>query len=139
MNRIPAGLLAAGQVRAIGDAVQRLDGADGAVPGDVDLLVRPEELRIAAVPGGNGIVTDRTFLGSMTRVSVRLSGDVTVKVDLLSTEAAAMPPGTSVEIRLAGAPGRVAQRPGPPTASPPARAPPQPAVPRSARTAGTSP
>ena len=31
---------------------------------------------IAAVPNGNGIVTDRTFLGSVTRVSVRLSGDV---------------------------------------------------------------
>ena len=110
MNRIPAGLLAAGQVRAIGDAVQRQDGADGAVPGDVDLLVRPEELRIAAVPGGNGIVTDRTFLGSMTRVSVRLSGDVTVKVDLPSAEAAAMPPGTSVEVRLAGTPVLVAER-----------------------------
>src|SRR5258708_5869511 len=133
MNRIPAGLLAAGQVRAIGDAVQRLDGADGAVPGDVDLLVRPEELRIAAVRGGNGIVTDRTFLGSMTRVSGRLSGDVTVKVDLPSTEAAAMPPGTSVEIRLAGPPVLVAERPGPRTPAPSAPPPPPPAVPRNRR------
>ncbi len=38
-----------------------------------------------AVAGGNGIVTDRTFLGSLTRVSVLLSGDVAVKVDKSST------------------------------------------------------
>ena len=69
---------------------------------DVDVLVRPEGLQIALQPGGNGIVTDRTFLGSVTRVSVRLSGDVTVKVDQPSTEAAAMPPGTSVQVSLPG-------------------------------------
>jgi putative spermidine/putrescine transport system ATP-binding protein len=120
MNRIPAGLLPAGQVRPIGSAAQGQDGAapvvtgpvvtGSVVSGDVDMLVRPEELRIAAVPGGNGIVTDRTFLGSVTRVSVRLSGDVTVKVDLPSTGAAAMPPGTSVEVTLAGTPVLVAER-----------------------------
>jgi hypothetical protein len=30
-------------------------------------LIRPEELRIAAAPNGNGIVTIATFLGSLTR------------------------------------------------------------------------
>ena len=50
--------------------------------GDVDVLVRPGgPARSRSQPGGNGIVTDRTFLGSLTRVSVLLSGDVTVKVD----------------------------------------------------------
>ena len=87
MNRIPAGLLPAGQVRAIGTSAGA--AARPRRSGDVDLLVRPEELRIEAVAGGNGIVTDRTFLGSVTRISVRLSGDVTVKVDRPSTEAAA--------------------------------------------------
>jgi putative spermidine/putrescine transport system ATP-binding protein len=110
MNRIPAGLLAAGQVRAIGATAGGGDGAAAAASDDVDLLVRPEELQIEAVSGGNGIVTDRTFLGSVTRISVRLSGDVTVKVDRPSTEAAAMTPGTSVEISLAGTPVLVAER-----------------------------
>ncbi|HEX3926172.1 MAG TPA: ABC transporter ATP-binding protein [Streptosporangiaceae bacterium] len=110
MNRIPAGLLPAGQVRAIGTSAGTADGAAAPASGDVDLLVRPEELRIEAVAGGNGIVTDRTFLGSVTRISARLSGDVTVKVDRPSSEAAAMTPGTSVEVSLAGAPVLVAER-----------------------------
>ncbi|HEY2692629.1 MAG TPA: ABC transporter ATP-binding protein [Streptosporangiaceae bacterium] len=108
MNRIPAGLLTAGQVRAIGGTVQAQDGT--AISEGHDVLVRPEELKIAAVSGGNGIVTDKTFLGSVTRVSVRLDGDVTVKVDVPSTEAAGMPPGTSVEVSLAGTPVLTAER-----------------------------
>ena len=78
--------------------------------GDVDVLVRPEGLRVAAEPDGNGIVTDRTFLGSLTRVSVRLSGDVLVKVDKPSTDAADMLPGTSVSVTLPPAPVLVAAR-----------------------------
>jgi hypothetical protein len=42
----------------------------------VDVLVRPEGLRIEAVPGGNGIVTDRAFLGSVTRIGVRCPGQL---------------------------------------------------------------
>ncbi len=110
MNRIPAGLLPVDRVRAVGDAVQDRDEAAAVISDDVDILVRPEELRITAVSGGNGIVVDRTFLGSVTRVSARLSGDVTVKVDLPSTGAAAMSPGTSVEVSLAGTPVLVAER-----------------------------
>ena len=114
MNRIPAGLLAVGQVRAMGATMgAAIPGRPGAAAGlsdDADFLVRPEELRIAAVPGGNGIVIDRTFLGSVTRISVRLSGDVTVKIDRPSTEAAEMPPGTSVEVSLAGTPVLIAER-----------------------------
>jgi putative spermidine/putrescine transport system ATP-binding protein len=110
MNRIPAGLLAVGQVRAMGAAIPGEDGAAAELAGDADILVRPEELRIETGPGGNGIVIDRTFLGSVTRISVRLSGDVTVKVDRPSTEAAAMSPGTSVEVSLAGTPVLVAER-----------------------------
>ena len=60
--------------------------------------------------GGNGIVTHKTFLGSVTRVSVLLSGDVTVKVDQPSTVAAAMSPGTSVQVSLPGMPVLVAER-----------------------------
>ncbi len=110
MNRIPAGLLPVDRVRAVGDAVQDRDEAAAVISDDVDILVRPEELRITAVSGGNGIVVDRTFLGSVTRVSARLSGDVTVKVDLPSTGAAAMSPGTSVEVSLAGTPVLGAER-----------------------------
>ena len=108
MNRIPAGLLTPSQVRTIGGAGQ--DAAAAAQAGAGDVLVRPEELRIAVTSGGNGIVTDRTFLGAVTRVSVLLSGDVTVKVDQPTAAAAAMTPGTSVEVSLPDTPVLVAER-----------------------------
>ena len=66
----------------------------------VDVLVRPEGLTMQVVENGNGIVTTRTFLGSVTRVGVLLSGDVTVQIDQPSTEAAALAPGTSVSVTL---------------------------------------
>ena len=106
MNRIPAALL-------------ELLGASGLAadltphrerPGSgVDVLVRPEGLRIVASPTGNGIVVGRTFLGQLTRVSVRLTGDVVVQVDQQSTEAAGITLGDPVDVSLAGAPVMVAE------------------------------
>ena len=110
MNRIPGELQGQHEVRALGVVVPVQGGVSDGLSGDVDVLVRPEGLHLAVEPGGNGIVTSLTFLGSVTRVSVRLSGDVTVKVDQPSTEAAAMPPGTSVHVTLPGTPVLVAER-----------------------------
>ena len=83
MNRIPAELQDGGTVAALGGAVPVMDqGADEDVgAGPVDVLVRPEGLTMQVVENGNGIVTTRTFLGSVTRVGVLLSGDVTVQID----------------------------------------------------------
>ncbi len=80
-------------------------------PGPVDVLVRPEGLTMAVIENGNGIVTTRTFLGSVTRVGVLLSGDVTVQVDKASSEAAALAPGTSVQVGLPVDPVLIAARP----------------------------
>ncbi len=110
MNRVPGELQGRGDVSALG-AVLPVHGDTGSgLSGDVDVLVRPEGLHLAAQDGGNGIVTDRTFLGSVTRVTVLLDGDVSVKVDQPSTAAAAMPPGTSVQVSLPGTPVLVAER-----------------------------
>lgn len=102
MNRIPAELQDGGMVAALGGAVPVMaQGADEDVgAGPVDVLVRPEGLTMQVVENGNGIVTTRTFLGSVTRVRVLLSGDVTVQIDRPSTEAAALAPGTSVSVTL---------------------------------------
>ena len=109
MNRIPGELAGADHVRALGTVVPvHGDRPQGA--GDVDVLVRPEGLRIEAVPGGNGIVTDRSFLGSVSRITVRLSGDVTVKVDHPSVDAGSFAPGESVQISLPGTPVLLAER-----------------------------
>jgi putative spermidine/putrescine transport system ATP-binding protein len=76
----------------------------------VDVLVRPEGLTMAVIENGNGIVTTRTFLGSVTRVAVLLSGDVTVQVDKASSEAGALAPGTSVSVTLPSEPVLIAPR-----------------------------
>jgi putative spermidine/putrescine transport system ATP-binding protein len=102
MNRIPASYEGGDQVSVFG-AVVPVHGDHALVPtGDVDVLVRPEGLTVDAVSGGNGIVTDRTFLGSLTRVTVRLSGSVTVKVDKASSAATNLVAGASVQIGMAG-------------------------------------
>jgi putative spermidine/putrescine transport system ATP-binding protein len=102
MNRIPGMLSADGTVTALGETVSVSHSHD-AVPGTVDVLVRPEGLTVATASDGNGIVTGRTFLGAVTRVSVLLSGDTEVKVDLGSAEAATMPPGSAVRVSLPAA------------------------------------
>jgi putative spermidine/putrescine transport system ATP-binding protein len=110
MNRIPGELRDQSEVTALGLTVPVQAGTADGLVGDVDVLVRPEGLRVAAEPNGNGIVTDRTFLGSLTRISVRLSGDLLVKIDKQSTEAADMLPGTSVSVTLPSAAVLVAAR-----------------------------
>jgi len=98
MNRIPGELQAGGQVTALGGTLP----VRGHRPEEtaVDVLVRPEGLRLEVVENGNGIVTTRTFLGSVTRVGVQLSGDIAVQVDRPSAEAAALAPGASVQVSL---------------------------------------
>jgi putative spermidine/putrescine transport system ATP-binding protein len=108
MNRLPAELGGGGTVvTVLGATVPAQEGGPSS-SGPVDALVRPENLTVAAAEGGNGIVTGRTFLGAVTRVAVRLSGDTEVAVDVSS--AAAMAPGTAVQVSLPAAPVLVAPR-----------------------------
>ena len=110
MNRIPGELRDSDRVAVLGTAVPVSGGTADGLSGGVDVLVRPESLRVELVANGNGIVTDRTFLGSLTRISVRLSGDVLVKVDRASTDSADMVPGASVSVTLPEAPVLVTAR-----------------------------
>jgi putative spermidine/putrescine transport system ATP-binding protein len=109
MNRIPGELQAGDQVTALGSTVPVRGHRP--VQTAVDVLVRPEGLRLEVVENGNGIVTTRTFLGSVTRVHIRLSGDIAVQVDKPSAEAAALAPGASVAVSLPAQPVLVAARP----------------------------
>jgi putative spermidine/putrescine transport system ATP-binding protein len=107
MNRIPGEPDGDGRIRVLDSTLPiKGDRPDG----PLDVLIRPEELRITAAPGGNGIVTMATFLGSLTRVSALLSGDVTVQVDVPSVESASLAPGTSVQVSVAEAEVLVAGR-----------------------------
>jgi putative spermidine/putrescine transport system ATP-binding protein len=99
MNRLPGLLEGDGSVRVL-DVVVPVSGPSAGDGSAVDVLVRPEGLNCEVAQNGNGIVTTRTFLGSVTRLGVLLSGDVTVQVDKPSTVAASIPPGTSVAVTL---------------------------------------
>jgi putative spermidine/putrescine transport system ATP-binding protein len=107
MNRIPGELQDGGMVAVLGSVVPVMGQSPD---GPVDVLVRPEGLAMQVVENGNGIVTTRTFLGSVTRVGVLLSSDIAVQVDKSSTESAALAPGTSVSVTLPAEPVLVAPR-----------------------------
>jgi putative spermidine/putrescine transport system ATP-binding protein len=109
MNRLPAELSADGKTATVlGITVPVHDGVLAAGPADA--LIRPENLAVTAAEDGDGIVTGRTFLGAVTRVAVRLSGDTEVAVDVPSTAALPMAPGTAVRVSLPPAPVLVAPR-----------------------------
>ena len=111
MNRIPAEPQGGGMVTCVSCTVPaKGDSVSDPGGGAVDVLVRPEGLNMEVAEHGNGIVTTKTFLGSVTRVGVLLSGDVTVQVDKPSAEAAALAPGTSVSVTLPPEPVLVAPR-----------------------------
>ena len=119
MNRIPAELSASGNPRTVavlGSSVPVKDQESAETQsaadrdGPVDVLVRPEGLTMQVVENGNGIVTHRTFLGSVTRVRVLLSGDVAVQIDKPSSEAGRLAPGTSVSVALPPEPVLIAPR-----------------------------
>jgi putative spermidine/putrescine transport system ATP-binding protein len=97
MNRLPGSLNGDGTaVSVLGSTVPVQAG--GPSSGPVTVLVRPENLTVAPAEGGNGIVFLRTFLGATSRITVLLSGDLQVLVDVPSTHAAAMTPGASVAV-----------------------------------------
>jgi putative spermidine/putrescine transport system ATP-binding protein len=108
MNRLPAELRAGATVTVLGATVPAQEGAPDSGP--VDALIRPENLTVEATEGGNGIVTHRTFLGAVSRVAVRLSGDTEVVVDIPSSVALGMAPGIAVQVGLPGTPVLIAAR-----------------------------
>ncbi|HVM27285.1 MAG TPA: ABC transporter ATP-binding protein [Mycobacteriales bacterium] len=70
------------------------------------VLVRPAELRLSADGDGlPGTVVTHSFLGALTRITVRLDGDgaAAVLVDTATEEAGRFPPGAPVRLDVAPA------------------------------------
>ena len=111
MNRI-AGRVGddPGTVEVLGRRLP-VDGARTGPNQDVEVLVRPENVLLTAQGGGGAIVVGSTFLGAVTRLSVQLTDGRTVKVDLSTHEAAALPAGTGVTVDLSERPVLVDARP----------------------------
>jgi putative spermidine/putrescine transport system ATP-binding protein len=109
MNRLPADLASGGtSATVLGVTVPVQPGGAGGEP--VVALVRPENLTVTPSETGNGIVTVRTFLGAVTRLTVRLSGDSEVVVDTGTSAAAGLTPGTAVQVGLPAEPVLTARR-----------------------------
>ncbi|PKW06546.1 putative spermidine/putrescine transport system ATP-binding protein [Streptomyces sp. 1222.5] len=106
MSRLP-GELRDGTVEVLG---QRLP-AEGEVPdGAVDVLVRPEAVRLHTDDRGGARVVATAFLGAVVRVTVRLADGTEAKADLPAHEAAGLGAGTAVTVSLPERPVLVAER-----------------------------
>ncbi|MEU0412502.1 ABC transporter ATP-binding protein [Streptomyces griseorubiginosus] len=107
MSRIP-GRLAQDSVEVLG---QRLP-VDGPVPvaTEVDVLVRPEAVRVRAEAEGTARVVATSFLGASVRVTVRLADGTEVKADLPAHESAELTAGAPVSVSLPERPVLVAER-----------------------------
>ncbi|MEV7617423.1 ABC transporter ATP-binding protein [Streptomyces sp. NPDC089799] len=96
--------------RAEADAVPDPDVVPGRDATAVDVLVRPESVRVAAEATGDARVLATSFLGATVRVTVGLADGTRVKADLPAHEAGALPAGTAVRLSLPDRPVLVAPR-----------------------------
>jgi putative spermidine/putrescine transport system ATP-binding protein len=81
MNRVRAVVLAGGRLEVLGASLASPD-ADGHAPGTaLEVLVRPEALEVASATPGQGVVDERTFLGSLTRMRITLDDGAELLID----------------------------------------------------------
>ncbi|WP_441249759.1 ABC transporter ATP-binding protein [Kitasatospora sp. McL0602] len=85
---------------------------DGAIPADgsLEVLVRPENVGLLPAERGTALVVGASFLGSVTRITVRLSDGTEVKADLPTEAAAALPVGSTADLTLPDRPVLVDRR-----------------------------
>ncbi|MGW4508352.1 ABC transporter ATP-binding protein [Streptomyces sp. NPDC004436] len=112
MSRVPGRLSAAD---ATVEVLGRRLPVDGTPPAggdgtEVDVLVRPEAVRVVAGAGPDR-VAGASFLGATVRLTVLLGDGTQVKADLPAHDAAALTPGTPVRVSLPDRPVLVAPRP----------------------------
>jgi putative spermidine/putrescine transport system ATP-binding protein len=101
MNHLP-GVMADGATVEVAGTRLPVDGGHP-IPGTkVKVLLRPEAVEVRAAAEGTeaaaGIVRIATFLGSTTRLTLRLADGTEVKSDLPSHRAAEFPAGTPVAL-----------------------------------------
>ncbi|MFE9258021.1 ABC transporter ATP-binding protein [Streptomyces sp. NPDC006879] len=110
MNRLP------GRIADPDAATVEVAGAqlpvDGPAPttGDVEVLVRPENVTATADPSGTATVVSASFFGAVTRLHLDLADGSAVKADLPSRDAGELTPGTRAAVGLAPRPVLVVAR-----------------------------
>ncbi len=98
MNRLPGRALGDGTVEVLG---RRLP-VRGTAPasGTVQVLVRPESIEAAADAAGASRIVATAFHGAVTRLTIALPDGTTVKADVPSHDATALPAGASATVTL---------------------------------------
>ena len=86
-----------------------VDGEAPAAGTSVDVLVRPEALRLHADENGEALVLSTTFMGAVTRIRVRLTNGVEAVADLGSHAAATLTAGAKATLELDERPVLVAE------------------------------
>jgi len=87
------------QVEVLGRDVP-IRGDLSTVPtGELEALLRPEDLSVTIDPTGLGVVTHTSFLGATTRVGVGFGGAY-LRIDVRSTEAEDLVLGTRVDVSV---------------------------------------
>jgi putative spermidine/putrescine transport system ATP-binding protein len=86
-----------------------VDGEAPAAGTSVDVLVRPEALRLRADENGEALVLSTTFMGAVTRIRVRLTDGVEAVADLGSHAAATLTAGAKATLELDERPVLVAE------------------------------
>ncbi len=97
-SRVPA-IRHGDQVEVLGRDVPIRGGVATVPTGELEALLRPEDLDVTPNPNGLGIVNHRSFLGALTRVGVGLGGS-TVRVDVRSSQADDLVLGTRVDVSV---------------------------------------
>ncbi|MFG2912217.1 ABC transporter ATP-binding protein [Kitasatospora sp. NPDC048298] len=97
MSRIPCTRASDG-VEVLG----RRHAVDGEIPadGELQVLVRPENVTLTPAEDGPALVVTASFLGAVTRLTVRLDDGTEVKADLPTEAAAALPAGARAALTL---------------------------------------
>nr|WP_237554836.1 ABC transporter ATP-binding protein [Streptomyces sp. SID4948] len=96
MSRVPATRAGHDQVEVLGHRLP----VDGTVPadGELDVLVRPEALRIVIDQEGASRIVTAAFLGAITRLTVRLADGTEVKIDVPGHTASRFPVGSPATV-----------------------------------------
>ncbi|WP_030055890.1 MULTISPECIES: ABC transporter ATP-binding protein [Streptomyces] len=108
MSRIPCTRTSDG-VEVLG----RRHAVDGEIPadGELQVLVRPENVTLTPAEDGPALVVSASFLGAVTRITARLADGTEVKADLPTEATAALPVGSHAELTLPQRPVLVDRRP----------------------------
>ncbi len=100
-NRI-AGTASGGVVNILGTPVPLLDGS--AQSGQVQALVRPENVRLVPADDGTARVAAVSFLGSLCRAQVTLPDETLVVAQMSASESRGLVPGATVTVIVDPAP-----------------------------------